>query len=572
MRPSGAGEATIWWNGRVRGDDRVGRGIAAGWLPLALGLAAALPIIVSIGHVIAVGWAPIGDDGIIAIRSYDVFSGHSPLLGLPSSGPSGVLDQQVYHPGPLLFWLLAVPAHFLGAISLPITMGLVNCACVVGSVVLADRRGGLPLAVAVAVAFPVMLASVPAEAYTDIWNPAAPLLPTALLMFVAWSLACGEYRLLPVAVLLGSFAAQSHLIYSLPALGMLLVGVIGLLLTRRSAPGRLTADKSWVRWVVAAIAVGLLCWSAPLVDQVTNQPGNLVLLSRAARADEPTLGLGLGRRALIHAVGTRPWWLQAPRSPLERIGDLGTHPNGFAIGSAVVVLGGLIGVLLVGWRRGRGDVVAAAAVGLALSAALVLTTASIPQTSFASVGYALLWAAPAGMFIWVSLFWSVAVLIPAAVWEAVRSHRLAPAHGAATGLALAATAGILVAVSVHPRAQPFDQLREVTSSVNAALGEADSVRVDATFGGGGFFVGRGFQFGTIYALRRHGRSVTAPPVEVLIGSQYGERGSDRVVNIDAGGDREPPGRTVARVVVPPERTDDPFSKAHAVTVTASVVR
>jgi hypothetical protein len=545
----------------VRGDERGPGGVVASWLPLALGLAAALPIVVSIGHVIAVGWAPIGDDGIIAIHSYDVFSGHSPLLGMPSSGPSGVLDEQVYHPGPLLFWLLAVPAHFLGALSMPITMGLVNCACVVGSVVLAHRRGGVPLAVAVAVAIPVMLASIPAEAYTDIWNPAAPLMPLTLLMFVAWSLACGEYRLLPLAVLAASFAPQSHLIYTFPALGAFLVGIVGLLIARRSAPGRLT-DRSFVRWVIAALAVALLCWSAPLIDGVTNRPGNLVLLSRAARADAPTLGAGLGRRALIRTVGIRPWWLHDPRSPLERIGDLGRQPNGLAIGSTLVVLGGLVGVLLVGWRRRRGDLIAAAALSLVLCAAVVLTTSSIPKESFASVGYALWWASPAGMFIWLALLWSVAVMVPI--------PRLARVPVAATGLALAVAAGVVVAVSAAPAAEPFDELREVTSSVNAAVGEADSVRVDATVGDGGFFVARGFQFATIYALRRHGHSVTAPPVEVLIGSQYAEGGAEKVVNIDAEGDRKPPGRTVAQVEVTPDTSDNPFAQPHAVTVTATV--
>jgi hypothetical protein len=143
---------------------------------------------------------------------------------------------------------------------------------------------------------------------------------------------------------------------------------------------------------------------------------------------------------------------------------------------------------------------------------------------------------------------------------------------AATGLALAAVAGVVVAVSADPQNEPFDQVREVTSSVSSAVGDAGSVRVDASAGDGGFFVMRGFQFATIYALRRHGLSVTAPPVEVLIGSHYGERGGDMVVNIDAEGDRRPPGRTVAQVEVTPDTSDNPFAKPQAVTVTATVVR
>ena len=61
-----------------------------------------------------------------------------------------------------------------------------------------------------------MLASLPAETYTDIWNSSAPLMPLLLLVFLAWSIACGEYRLLPLAVLVASFTSQSHLTFVAP--------------------------------------------------------------------------------------------------------------------------------------------------------------------------------------------------------------------------------------------------------------------------------------------------------------------------------------------------------------------
>ena len=76
------------------------------------------------------------------MRSYDVFTGHPPLVGMPSTGPTGVLAEQAFHLGPLLFWLLALPAHFLGPSSLAVTVGLVNVACVMGTVAWRDGAAG----------------------------------------------------------------------------------------------------------------------------------------------------------------------------------------------------------------------------------------------------------------------------------------------------------------------------------------------------------------------------------------------------------------------------------------------
>src|SRR4051794_18382500 len=77
----------------------------------AAGTLAALPVILSTIHALAIGWTPVGDDAVIATRSYDVFTGHSPLVGQYSAA-SGVLGEASHSPGPLLYWLLAIPARF----------------------------------------------------------------------------------------------------------------------------------------------------------------------------------------------------------------------------------------------------------------------------------------------------------------------------------------------------------------------------------------------------------------------------------------------------------------------------
>ena len=222
---------------------------------------------------------------MLAVSAFEVPTADSPLLGAWSSGFTDATGRDTFHPGPLLFWLLALPARVFAAGSLEVTAGLLNVAAVVGIVALAHRRGGRPLLFATALAVAVMLASLPAEAYSDIWNPYVALLPFLLLIFLCWSLACGEIRLLPVTVAAASFVSQGHLSFLVPTLGVLAVGLAGLVLWRRADPAGERPDAR--PWILAAAGVALLCWSAPLLDQIVNRPGNGVLIGRRSSPTTP---------------------------------------------------------------------------------------------------------------------------------------------------------------------------------------------------------------------------------------------------------------------------------------------
>jgi hypothetical protein len=93
-----------------------------------------------------------------------------PQVGQWSSGATGVLDEAASSPGPLLFWLLAVPVRLPWPSAPAVALGALNVASVVGMVALARRRRGRPLMFAVALAVPVMLMSLPAETYSDVWT------------------------------------------------------------------------------------------------------------------------------------------------------------------------------------------------------------------------------------------------------------------------------------------------------------------------------------------------------------------------------------------------------------------
>ena len=203
-------------------------------LTLMVGICAAGLVIASTVRALIDGWMPAGDQANIATRAYDVLTSRTPLLGLHSDA-SAVTHHAVYSLGPMLFWLLALPARSGSSGALILTMGLLNTASIVGVIVLARRRGGRALMFITAIAVLLMSRSLAPEVLHDVWNPSAGLFPFTLLIFLCWSLACGEYRLLPLTVLVASFVLQCQLAFVPPTLGVLVVGVGGLGVSLRSS-------------------------------------------------------------------------------------------------------------------------------------------------------------------------------------------------------------------------------------------------------------------------------------------------------------------------------------------------
>ena len=446
---------------------RVAVGLARAAPAIAAGLAAAIPVLVSTAHAVSDGWQPAADDGIIVTRAWDVLTSHSPLVGQYSEA-GNVTGQIVHSPGPLLYWLLALPARFGSTASLAVTMGAVNTLAIIACVVLARRRGGLVLMFAAAVGIALMCQSLAAESFHDVWNPAAALFPFLLLIFLCWSLACGDHRLLPLTMLVASFVTQTHLTYVAPTAGLLVVGVAGLIahrLARRRArrgaaaaegegahavrprrvagreaavaegegepapalrPRRLAGREAaaaegegtpapalrprpvW-RWVAAAVVVVAVCWAAPLIDEIEHSPGNLTLIVQTTSDRGTTLGATIGWNAVVDAVGWKPWWLYIPKSEWDRKHDVRVTPSSSANDSTLAILAALGLVLLVGlWRR-RGDLAAGAAIGLVLCAALAANVSQTPVVPLlaATIGYTAWWGSMLGLWVWLVLAWSL---------------------------------------------------------------------------------------------------------------------------------------------------------------------
>ncbi len=468
--------------------------------PVAAGLAASIPVLSSTANAVSAGWVPAGDDGIIATRGWDVLSAHTPNVGQYSEAGLVISHQILHSPGPMLYWLIALPARFGSVTSIALTMGIVNTLAIIGCVLLARRRGGLVLMFAAAIGIALLCQSLPTEALHDIWNPAAGLFPFLLLIFLGWSVACGDVGLLPLTALVASFVVQTHLMYGPPTAVVLAVAAIGLIgawMARRrlARSGHHGGRRVWP-WLLAAVAVTAACWIAPAIDEIENNPGNLTLIVRTIEHREPELGSTVGWNAIVRSVGITPWWLYVPATEWDRKYDVGalvrpgastaSVPSAGETTSAIVILAAHRKVPLLGAMVLRWDLVGAAVIALGMCGAIGLEAASNPSDPLlaGTLGYTMWWGSELGFFVWLVLAWALwlalcAVLRPR-LRRALKEHswRL-PARARTTSLAaafaacLGATVGVgaAVASTAHPDSHVYEYhpTRVIAAAIERAV-------------------------------------------------------------------------------------------------------
>lgn len=370
-------------------------------------LAAELPLVVLGAVELAKGWRPVYDNADLALRSYQVFTSRSPLVGHQMAVSAG--SRAVFGPGPIQNWLLAVPVRL-------------------------DPAQGVLWGALVAVVVAVVL-TVEAGWAVSGWRGAAVSAGSVLVLFlartdvaldVAWNVwfglcflltvvgsglaaATGRLRWWPVTVVAATVVVQCQAAFVPPAVAVCLVTpVLGVAVRRRRA-----REVGW-GWLAVGIGVGVAMWGAPFAQQATTRPGNLTLLARAARESGPPIGWSPALRAFGGAAGVPPAWVHPLPPPgaslFVAIVDTFSGPAWWG----VVVLVALAATGLVAWRTGRTDLAALAVVTLALSAGSVAAIGSVPGSQFLVVGYlGALWV-PVGTAVWVTFVWAARELAAAA--------------------------------------------------------------------------------------------------------------------------------------------------------------
>ncbi len=443
-------------------DEGVERSGIAHWAPSALRVASHVTVwaVVVVPAVIelADGWRPVRDDSMISIGSFRVLSPHSPTVGVWSLAAAGV-HHAFYDLGPLLFWLLAVPVRLdphQGALwGATLVCALALSVGVEG----AWRVKGWPACVALA----LVVADVgwQTQLYADlVWNPHIGLVFLVAALATAWVVASGRFGWWPWAIVFASVAAQTHFLYVIPAVALVVVAPLAALAYGRRPSGR--------TWLVASLVVGAVCWVVPLVQEIVGSPGNLTLVLDSGTG-HPRIGFDFGLHALATATAPHPIWATQFPYSVAFANKLPEYVTGHAVGWAVVGLVAMAAVAVGAQRAQRVELSAAAVVWLTMAASLVASFAVLPADNLVVISYLMnvLWVV--GSVAWVILVWALIEVAVALVHRA-RARTSEPAQAPALALGvLAAGLALLVAgavVTLH-------------SLVPAARSQATTVKVDS---------------------------------------------------------------------------------------------
>jgi hypothetical protein len=370
-------------------------------LRIACHVGAAATFVAALVAVLAHGWLPTGDDAIIAQRAWGVFTAHPPLVGQFSQASGAV--HAIYDPGPLLFWLLALPVRVdpvHGVLWGSTLLCLVGVALAVEA---AWAFRGVTAASVVVIAYAVVAATQAFVVVDPAWNISIGLVWFITAAVLTVTVASGRVGWWPVLVGAASIAAQAHLEFAPAAVGLVLLG-LGLGLAGRPRTSR------W-GWLVGGLVVGAICWVAPVVDELTRRPGNFTVLWHWLGSGA-TQGGTFGFQALGAAVAPRPLWsAQQNRGTnvdayLGLLGHIGDHSELFG----VIILASLALIAATAWLLRRRHLAVVASVALFVSAMAVWVFASLPQTSSLTIVYSdiILW--PVGMLVWVAWLWAAAEL------------------------------------------------------------------------------------------------------------------------------------------------------------------
>ncbi|HEV8064421.1 MAG TPA: hypothetical protein VGP46_06295, partial [Acidimicrobiales bacterium] len=369
---------------------------AAVVIPFAYGLIGAL----------SRSWIPTADIATIAVRSWDVFGSYAPLVGQRTGLPHS------YDLGPLEYWLLSIPVRIdpeHGAL-----WGAALFATVAAwlSIEAARRAFGSAGGVVCSAAIVACMVWMPKVADDPAWNPHFGLLWFFAVLAGACAVCGGSLRWWPVLVASASVASQCHLIYAVDSVALVVISLgVALGYARRARTGY------W--FAFCGLGVGLVCWAAPIYQELATRAGNLTVLVSASHAGGD-LGAVFGLKTFVATVLPPMLWCR----DLQAAGptQIETIVRGVYFPLVLVALAVTVGPLFVGRRFNSSGLRAAALVSIVSCAAVALTFAQIPSSAtgiprMVEVVY------PVGALAWVSLVWAVCLV--------VRASRLGEALGLA---------------------------------------------------------------------------------------------------------------------------------------------
>jgi hypothetical protein len=268
-----------------------------------------------------------------------------------------------HHPGPAYFYA-SVPLYvlsgerFTGILLTAALLGVLSIALLLRRV---GRSGGVGALLAAALVLALFLSFRGPGWLFSAWNPNVAVLPFGLALVSFASLAAGELRALPAAVVAGSFAAQTHL-GCLPATAALAIAAALLFVPRLRALAGLPPAGPWPRRpLLLALLAAAVMWAPPLVEQLRPGGGNLAHIVGFSLYSTDRHAAGEALAATGAAVAG---WM------------FGLHDTA-AIAVLLLVVLALAGACAAARRTGQAFAIATSLVTLAGIAAAVLSSARV---------------------------------------------------------------------------------------------------------------------------------------------------------------------------------------------------
>lgn len=377
----------------VRRRDRSGVVVVGLWALLAV------PLVVALAALRHPRWYPVLDLAQTELRVRDVPTSHPPLFGL--AGRIGRFGDQGSHPGPMSFWAMWPIYRVFGATSwaMQVASATLHLLAMGTALWVANRRGGLRLAIGVFALLALLARAYGAATLTEAWNPYLPLLFWFAFLLSVWAVLDGDDAVLPVAVVTGTFCAQTHVPYLGLAVGLGVVTAVVLVVRRRSRN---------LRWVVVALAVGAVLWLPPLVEQATaSGDGNVTkLVDYFTDPPEASIGPRRGLEVLLVHLDPSQLLARRPEGGLEPVSTRWSADG--PIWPGTLVLGAWAACVVVAWRRRHRALLALDGV---IAASLVFAVLSLSRIFGFLWYYLSLWAGGIAALVLLSIGWTIATVV-----------------------------------------------------------------------------------------------------------------------------------------------------------------
>lgn len=294
--------------------------IAQRLLPTAAVALVCLTLLLGTAAFMRHGWLPVTDSALLELKIAAI-PDEWPLLGAWSRFGWD-------HPGPAQTYWLALFYFASGKSSLALVLGtaLGHLIALVVAWWVAAKRDAVLGMIVLAALLAALLARLPYD-FLIPWNPYVGLAAFGTLVILGWDTSergpAGALLLLP----LGSYLLQSHVGF-VPGVALVVLASLALMLLPRR-----TESIPW-RWLIGGVVTSVILWLPPMIQQLTQVPGNLTALLGAR--DGEVLGPTAALQALMHGYALPPTWF---RSDTYVLADGWSVPILLLLPIAAVVVG-----------------------------------------------------------------------------------------------------------------------------------------------------------------------------------------------------------------------------------------